>query len=538
MKYIFTAVLLLLAVAGFFIVWSRPDSKSDVPVLYWVTDPNPARQVQIDTFHKWLVKNGFTKPGDPARPCMILKVDAANSDATKKIIQGVSGVGGDIMDISSSNGDQLQFYQMGLLADVTEPARTMTNMNGDPIHFDPSKTFPAILPDITVFNESGERRQVMFPCNLGSAQYWVNKGAFEKVGMAPPAKALTVEEFEKMGKEFVRRSNKGKKFPDVFFASTVPNDVFIRSFGLSYMNETLTASRLDDLRYVHALELIYKWTYKDRILPSLADKQSASASAGYGGQDLGMFNEGKFGIFYCGRYALIRFREIQAARKVAGVEPLKLGVIPPVYGEFLNAAIGTRGAVVYIGGRHSDKALLFLSYLASKDYNDCIVADGDSLPPNPEYLKTPEFLEPAKYPLEKGCHEPFAKSAMEFAIAKDYSPFMPPGRMIEAISLYRDKFMNNQCSAARTAADTQNAINVEITRTVSERPYLQGEYSRRCDVQKQIDERMKVWLKIDELEKARKSVPQSLRESAKKIPLDWLYNPFYRKYYQHKGWAE
>ncbi len=536
MKYTFLMIFLLLVAASVITVWNQPDVTTDVPVLYWVTDPNPARKMQIAVFEKWLIKNGFTKPGDPTRPCMIVKVDAVNADNTKKIIQGVSGVGGDIMDTYSVSGSQLQFSQMGLLTDITDFAATLTNKRGGPIHFDVSKTFPALASEITVCNEVGVPRQVMFPCNVTVPQYWVNKGVFRKLGLVPPNKAMTIEEFETLGKIFIKRANQGKITQDVFFVNYIQLDVLVRSFGLAYLNETLTASRLDDPRYVKALEYLYKWTYTDRLTPTLADLQSASSSSEYE-QCMGMFNEGKFGLYFSGRFALIGFRKMQEARKERGDKPLQLGVVPPMYAQFPNAVISTKAAAIYIDSKHKDMAMLFLAYLASKEYNDCIVTDADALPPNPQYLNTKEFLSPKNYPLENGCHEPFARAALEYAIPSDYSPFIAPS-MMGTIGFHKDKFMNGQITAQQAARLTQKNINEEITRTVIERPYLQPEYQRRLEIQKNIDEHVKRFEKIEQLKTAGKAIPDSLKQQAKPIPLEWLYNPFYQRYYQVKGWAE
>src|ERR1700712_2817554 len=58
MKTVFAviAVLLCAAAAGTYI--SYPDVRSEVPVLYWVTDINPAREEQIAGFHRWLITTG------------------------------------------------------------------------------------------------------------------------------------------------------------------------------------------------------------------------------------------------------------------------------------------------------------------------------------------------------------------------------------------------------------------------------------------------------------------------------------------------
>ena len=58
---------LVLAGAGAATLLTEPDMRSDVPVIYWATDPNPARVQQVVDFHDWLVENGHTTPdGKPS----------------------------------------------------------------------------------------------------------------------------------------------------------------------------------------------------------------------------------------------------------------------------------------------------------------------------------------------------------------------------------------------------------------------------------------------------------------------------------------
>ena len=79
-------------------------------MLTWCTDDNPARRDQVERLGPWLKKKGY--------PAFAVQLDIANSDDSKKIIQGVSGVGDDLVDI----GDEKipYFRAMGLLHDLTE----------------------------------------------------------------------------------------------------------------------------------------------------------------------------------------------------------------------------------------------------------------------------------------------------------------------------------------------------------------------------------------------------------------------------------
>lgn len=112
MKYIFLSILAILIVASIAISWTNRKAPSGKPVIYWVTDNNPARALQIKNFESWMKKNGY--------PDVELRVDTANGDLSKKIIQSVSGVGGDVMDTYPGYGDLIYFNEIGLVEDVTD----------------------------------------------------------------------------------------------------------------------------------------------------------------------------------------------------------------------------------------------------------------------------------------------------------------------------------------------------------------------------------------------------------------------------------
>jgi multiple sugar transport system substrate-binding protein len=225
-----------------------PGVHSDVPVLYWVTDSNPARGLQIKTFHEWLAKNHYPK--------FEMRVDTANADFSKRLIQSVSGVASDVLDHTGSG--TMYFYQeMSLLEDVTEW--------GKELNFGPDQTYPAIVPEITV-----DGRQYAFPSNVFAHMYWANRATFRKYGMDVPPARWTFEEFERIGKEFVKRANEGKKRQDVFFVDSINTRPMMRSLGVDVFNETLTRCAVNDPRAIEALELAMKWMTVDHILPSSA----------------------------------------------------------------------------------------------------------------------------------------------------------------------------------------------------------------------------------------------------------------------------
>lgn len=571
MKYLFLAILVLLTAASLFTASLSPERHSGVPILYWVTDSNPAREVQVSTFQEWLEKHNY--------PRYELRLDMVNIASDKVVIQGVSGVCADIVD--HTGGSNLFFRQaVGMLTDVTDW--------GLELGFDPKQTWEAMGPELTV-----DGRQYAFPCNVYVHLLWVNRNIFRQLGVPEPPRRWTFDEFEALGKRFSAAANAPGQPRRYFLAPYVDSGVMWRSLGLSQYNETLTACTLDDPRAVRVLKLIYRWTYEDHIIPTLAERDSFATDAGYGGSTIQLFNSGNYALFPCCRYGLIQLRTFQRNRREKGQPRLELAVVEAPHGGFPNASTGTRASAVYRGGPRQDLAKYFLAYLASEDYNMNIVRDSDALPPNPKYTRTeayrrplamlpdltaffpysaaerrdllpafqtafyavtdvidrdqpiaverlpappkPAAMDQASYEqaltafrteyrelmrdvrMEWGCHEVSAESAETIAIPYSTSPFILSAEASRIITKAMEEFMSDRCSAEDAARAMQEGVNAEIARNLAENPRLRPQYDALCRTQQQIGAR---------------------RAAGQKIPAEWLQDPFHHRYYQAMGWIE
>lgn len=444
-----------------------PGKGGDLPVLFWVTDPHPAREEQIQGFYDWLDKNNY--------PQMELRLDAANREITKKLIQGVSGVAGEIINCNRAKRDLLVFHGVGMLEDVTEVAQELG--------FSPEHTYPAMKEAITV-----NGHQYGFPINVSTFQFWVNRETFRKLGLPAPPAAWTWDEFEEHGRAFVERANAaGTNQPQAFFALPDNTDpmalplVLLRSTGMSIFNETMTASVLDDPRTVEVLNTMHRWTFEERLFPSSADRASfTTASGGFGGAALQLFREGQTGMVMMGRYALLQFRLFK--------EPLDLAVSELPANGFRNTIVMGGVSAIYAAAENKDLAAFFLAYLASEEHNMQIVRNADGLPPNPAFTESAEFLNPPDYPNEWGVHEAFARAASDIGIPYDYNEFILPTTVARILERYFDSFMNDLIDAETAARLMQRDINAEIERVVSERPLLAASYSELVKAQEQIEQ--------------------------------------------------
>ncbi len=489
-KYSFLTGLALLLAASALTEVNLPSHRSRYPVLHWTTDDNPERISQVAHFERWLRRHHYPK--------VTLRLDFANNDMSKDIIQGVSGDADDLMDMYGF-GEMNFLAQCGLLYNVAPAARKMG--------FDASKTWPALRPDLLT-----NGKQYVFPDNVDTALYWVNQATFRRYHQPIPPRTWTFAQFQRRGLAFVRAANPPGATEPVFFANSVNTGVMRRSLGLSAFNETLTRCILNDPRYIRVLRLMYRWTFVDHLLPTPAQQASFATQEGYGGAGFQLFNSGQYAMFYVGRYMLIQLRKFY---RTTG--PIPLAVSDPPYGEFPNSSLDMRGAAIYTGSPHKQLAEYFLAYLASRTYNMQIVRDGDAEPPNPIYTRTREFLNPPQYPNEAGCSGAFAQACATIAIPFAYSPFVQAATVQRIVNGQAETgFIAGIYTARQAAQLAAERINQHMADNVRASPRLRRLYAKLRRRQNRIDR---------------------LRRAGQKVPLRLIANPFYRRYYAWKGWA-
>ncbi|MFL2542593.1 MAG: extracellular solute-binding protein, partial [Candidatus Latescibacterota bacterium] len=268
----------------------------------------------------------------------------------------------------------------------------------------------------------------------------------------------------------------------------------------------MTRSGLDHEGFATTLAKIYQWTYVDHLAASAAEESAFAAESGYSGAGLALFSRGNYGMYFIGRWCLIRFRQFE--------DPPRVSVSNIPYGEFANAVISSRTAAVYAGSKHPEEAKLFLAYLASEDYNQQIVTSADAMPPNPAFTRTEDYLRPPEYANEWGSHEVPAQGAETIAIVTAVSPFVPSATVDRYIKMAFDEVMADLVTPEAAGRDAARRIDAEIQLTLKDSPKLQRKY----------DELIKLQAKIDQY-----------RKEGRPVPLAWIKNPFHQRYYASKG---
>ena len=492
MKQVFISAFLILSVCSVLTAMWRPESQSAKPVLYWVTNPQETRNRQARAFADWLERTHQRQ--------VDFRIDADNHDLRKKIIQGVAGVAGDLIDFRS--GDHMRFaHAVGMVADVTEIA----GAKGFPAHL----TYDAAVPEF-VF----EGRQYGFPAGSFIHMYWVNEATFEQYDLPLPQERMSLGEFEALGREFVARANpEGERRQNFFLygAGTFIANALRRGMGGDMYNETLTAARLDAEPSLEAMRIIHRWIHEYGLLPSDADMASFAAEQ-HGDAHVAMplFVRGHFALLLWGRSAVTYFRPLGLDTRLSVIEPPNAG--------FPNTSMGVRIVTIYENARNREMAEYFLEYLTSEDYNVIIAEEGEDMPPNPAFARTDAFLHPPDYPNEWGAHETFARAAEEIAIGEPFSPYILPGIAHRMWARGYSEIMSGRRSIEEAMQIATQRIAAEIAASIShpDNEALLSHYRRAVEDQRRIDERL---------------------AAGEPIPLSLIRNPYYRRYYLSTGQA-
>lgn len=535
MKKLFLTILLVLVAASFYTMYSSRDKRSDVPVITWKTDANPQREEQVMLFREWLVKHGHVlrskkgeivtytqeeadklnrsygvngKPLDPSNPHYVkagapkpngdVSIETANNQST--LIQAVSGMAGDVFD----TGDVLGYSQLGVALDITEDAKK----NG----YGLASTYPGMAGLLTGM----DGKQYAYPCNGASSALWINLSTLEKHGFKRPPLEWTPEEFEKMAREYVAKANEGLPRQQYFFLQALDSGwgvnmavCMVRSRGFDIYNETLTRSIADNQALKDAIKLLHKWTYADRLAPTAADVASMNTDAGYGGADYSNFINGRYAMIVMGRYCLIRFREVQKTKK----ETIQFAVSQmPMY-EFKNHPITVRAAMPYKGSKYPELTKLFLQFLADREYNQYIVKEADGLPPNPNVVADVMKEVGKIYPNERDSSDLEFQWAQTIALPSPTSPYVKTGST-NWLQNGINRFFNNRDTLDGVLTYIQDRYNQEIEISKAANPAIRKHWEKNWEIQKKIDE---------------------YKKEGKKIPAEWVKNPFYLKYYRDKG---
>ncbi|MEO6873936.1 MAG: extracellular solute-binding protein [Opitutaceae bacterium] len=487
MKRVFLLSFCALTAASAALYWTLPDQRSAVPVLTWITQVDSVKLETIAQFKLWLKDQGL--------PPVDVKIDNINQDPTKKLAQGLSGVGADLFDIYVFETEL--FAGSGMLMDLTDAAQKMG--------FGPDATYPALYNDLMV-----NGRQYGFPRNAGGALCWVNEDAFARYGVPEPSYRWTFDDFERLGTKLVTAANPPGTRQRTYMIQALSPMVLRRGLGLEIFNETMTRCTLDDPRNAEVMRRLYRWTTELHLLPTLSEQLAMVADAGRSSDAVFyLYAKGRYAMLYVGRWALIRLRDYP---------PVHSRIVEPFNGGFPNMEFGCGVISVYSGTKHPKEALQFMQFLASDRFSLLIARAGDGLPPVPKFVHSEAFLHPPDHPEEWPLQEVFATAAPAIGIGYPRSPFVQTGALYRPVTgidnQVIDAVMAGRISPENAGRIEARRIDAEIALNVNAEPKLKQLYDRLTAVQAKID---------------------ALKAEGKPIPASWITNPFHIAYYRAKG---
>lgn len=476
MKNLFGTILFVLVISSL-ITWKLLEAgKTERPVLTWQTGICPDRYRQVALFREWMIANGHVDAA--GEPLFEVRPEAAGNQST--MIQAVSGMGGDLIDFVPVEN----FAPMGVLEDLTGFAREN--------RMDPEHNYPGSADLLCAGG-----RQYAYPRNLAVFSLYQNLDTFARYGVEPPPEEWTPEEFERIGVEFMRKANAGLERRRVFFcAYTFLVLQIARSRGADLFNETLTEVKLLRPEFVEALKLQKRWIDELHLMPDAAERASENTRSVIGDPGLAQFVDGTYAMMLCGRYIHMSLRD--TGKKIRTANSL-----PPQY-SFKNAKLYSSNTALYRGSRYKKEAMIFLKFLASRSYNDLLVATSDGLPPNPAMLENnPAYLAAPDHPWEGRTHANELKWARTIAYPEPVSPYYK--RNTNPLLGAWERYSNELATAEEALRIEQERANRDIQAYAA--TYCPEEYRNACELQREIEHRL---------------------SKERRIPAAWITNTFLR----------
>ncbi len=408
--------------------------------LLWTSDDNPVRRGQIDLFNK-------------LNPQYSLKLDPANGDMSKVIVQSIAGVGPDLFDCY--NNFQLSSYvKSGIAWDMTDELKKAgIDVNKD--------VWSVVLPIVTY-----KGRIYGFPTNGGSDAIWFNKAAFDEKHIAYPKGPWTWAEFIKVAQKLTVKDDHGRIKQYGLLFDWARWQHFVYQFGGSLYSKDGTRCTIDSPEAIAGIQLMQDLVYKYHVMPSPSEESAMSNSGGWGTGSINQFGGGKGAMAIGGRWWLCSLRAFK---------DIKLGAVELPHGPKRVFYGYGRATLINKNSPRKYDAMKFIVYMAGKDYNDLVNEQADALAPVMKYSYTTKYLHNAKYPKED--FNAVWRDTMKFAMPDETSPFVN-GQVVSTILSRQLDLVKSNTKTPEAAMKTAAAqINVAIQKNLAEDPALAKQYA-------------------------------------------------------------
>jgi multiple sugar transport system substrate-binding protein len=483
LKNLFLLLLGLLVVFSQWMTYRQEAPPGAVPSLYWSTVINPMHRKYAILFRQWLSNQG--------QPDFDVMVDVNSYGLQKTIIQGVSGVAADVLNVN--NHHVHIYHSIGLLE----------ALDGFPdIAARVSELFRRAPPLEHYLVREG--RLYAVPQRIHATAFMVNLDALRAHGMPPPPLAPSLDQFEAMAREFCGKANQGRSRRDAFFADRINLDLLLHAAGLSFLNETGTAAVPFDEPRNALMERAQRWVYDEHLLPTPAEWLSFNVEQSLS-PAFALFCRGQFAAISGGRWLAIFMREQK--------KPVTIGtMLPPNQGyPVTDYAVG--GVAMYRNSKNKERAASFMRFFLTSNYQRALAYDADGLPPDPRSWNDPQLLRPAQHTNEWAFHEPFTNIFHNHTAAPEESPYLQQtefGRARNPFALWEARHV----TAGEAWRLFSESFHTELLRALKHKPTERPRYEAALKRQALID---------------------GLKRTGGSVPADWVANPFLRKYYKDQG---
>lgn len=441
MKLFFASVFAILVVLSITAWQIQPNTEvKGKTSLLWVSDDNPARRDQITLFNKMYPEYNMT-------------LDPSNTGMEKVIVQSLAGAGPDVFDCY--NGFQLTaFVKSGIAWDVTdELTKRGVNIKKD--------VWPAIQPLIFL-----DGRAYGMGTNVSVDCMWLNKDIFAAAGVPLPRGPWTWDQFVPLAQKLTRRDANGRIIQYGALIDMSANWLqFVMQWGGNLYSEDGTRCVLNTPEAIQGLQYMHDLIYKYHVTPSPVEEQAAT-SGGWGSGTITFFSAGKGAMALGGRWWLCTLRQ--------STNKLSLGVCEAPHGTYRIFRGYGKSTLINKNSPNRQKALDFLLYETSQQYNELINHQADGLGPIIKDSYTDKFLHDKEFP-EEDCNAVWRES-MQYAVPEQVSPFVNGQAASRILTKQIDLIKNNQKSVPDALHTAQDQINEEITKTIARDPSLRARY--------------------------------------------------------------
>jgi len=431
MKRIFLGILTGLVVLSV-VAWRlKPAPMEGKTPLVWVSDDNPVRREQIEIFNR-------------LHPKYQLALDPNNTGTQKIIVQSLAGIGPDIFDIYG-RWSMYMFAEAGMVMDITDVARKRG--------FGLKDTWPEVRSTISI-----DGRQYGYPCNLCGTVLLYNKNVFDKYKVPyPPKGPWRWDDLVKIAKKLTHQKIDGSGFDSFGLIGADYYNLLIQN-GASVYDKKGVYCVMDSPRAVEAIQFYYDLMFKYHVMPTPEDMVLMGGEGGWGAGTLKWFGSERVAMIYGARWQLITFRKYP---------DLRIGATHLPFKRVDTNLVNSRFAAVNKNSKHVEGALVFLKYLAGREYSMHLLECTDSMPGNPIYA-TEKNMDDPEHPEEdfNAIFPEAIRKGKPMEISRLINPFQA-GRTIQR---HLDLMNSKVKSAKQACRDITDEINRGIEKNLARFP--------------------------------------------------------------------